>query len=43
MEIVAKTGFGPFANGLEEGNIIVAKATRVTFRATRCMFSTCAT
>jgi len=43
MEIVAKIGVGRFAIGLEEGNSIVARATRPTFGATRCMFGTCAT
>jgi hypothetical protein len=38
-----KTGVGLFANGLEEGNQIVARAIRVTLGHTRCMFGTCAT
>jgi hypothetical protein len=42
MEIVVKTRVGRFAIGLEEGNSIIARATRATFGATRCMFGTCA-
>ncbi len=38
-----KTRVGLFANGLEEGNPIVARATRVTLGHTRCMFGTCVT
>jgi hypothetical protein len=38
-----KTGVGPFANGLKEGNPILTRAIRVTLGATRCMFSTCTT
>lgn len=41
METIAKPRVDPFANGFEERNPIVAKATRVTLGATRCMFGTC--
>jgi len=40
MEIVTKIRIGPFANGFEEGNPIVAGATGVTLGATRCMNGT---
>jgi len=43
MEIIAKIGVHPFANGLEEGNPIVARTTRVTLGHTGCMFGTFAT
>jgi hypothetical protein len=43
MEIVAITRVDPFANGFEERNLIVARATRVTLGTTRCMFGTCIT
>jgi hypothetical protein len=34
ITVVAKTKVGPFANGLEENNLIVVRATRVTLGVT---------